>query len=198
MGRRKIPLIGGLLTVAVLVVLCTCAPSKAAEFSASMTIDSAQGGKMTGKVYVKGNWLRQDLDTPMGVQSVIVNPEDNLMYVLMPGQPIYVEMENQQVTLNEEESIESKLSDVADVKKTGKEKIQGYTCIKYLVTYHDSNLGKSTIWVSEKLNYPIKVYTESPQDTATIIYSDIVEGNVDPALFEIPEGYKKMDTKVSY
>jgi outer membrane lipoprotein-sorting protein len=120
------------------------------------------------------------------------------MYVLFPEQSVYMEMENQQVTLDESETLETKLADVADVKKLGKEKVQGFTCIKYLVTYHDPNAGKSTIWVSEKLNYPLKIYSESPQDTVTITYYDVVIGKVDPSLFEIPDGYEKMDMKMLY
>lgn len=184
--------------VSVLMVVCLAGPSMAAEFSASMAISSAQGGEMTGNVYVKGNWMRQDLNTPTGVQSVIVNPENNVMYVLFPEQSVYMEMENQQVTLDESETLETKLADVADVKKLGKEKVQGFTCIKYLVTYHDPNAGKSTIWVSEKLNYPLKIYSESPQDTVTITYYDVVIGKVNPSLFEIPDGYEKMDMKMLY
>jgi len=184
--------------VSVLMVVCLAGPSMAAEFSASMAISSAQGGEMTGNVYVKGNWMRQDLNTPTGVQSVIVNPENNVMYVLFPEQSVYMEMENQQVTLDESETLETKLADVADVKKLGKEKVQGFTCIKYLVAYHDPNAGKSTIWVSEKLNYPLKIYSESPQDTVTITYYDVVIGKVDPSLFEIPDGYEKMDMKMLY
>ncbi len=164
----------------------------AAEFKADMLIQSAAGGEMTGKVFVKGNSLRQEILTPMGTQVSIVNASSNMMYVLIPGQQMYMEFPNNQVSLAESESIEDKYKDMGKVTKLGTEDIEGYKCDHYSVEYDDPQFGKSLVWVARKLNYPLKIHSESPQDTVTILYSNIEKGDISADTFELPEGYTKL------
>ena len=77
------------------------------------------------------------------------------------------------------------------VTKKGSETIEGYSCDVYSIVYNDKKLGEGTIWVSSKLNYPLKIYTQNPQDTATIMYRNIREGKLDEGMFSIPPGYTK-------
>lgn len=180
--RFSIPLLAALFLATV---------AGAAEFSADMAIRSAAGGEMHGKVFVKGNSLRQELETPVGTQVSIVKDGGSVMYVLIPGQKMYMEFPNNQVSLSEGESIESKYGDEAKLEKTGTENIRGYECDIYSVEYEDPGFGKSTVWIARKLNYPIKIHSESAQDTATITYSNVKEGKVPDGLFELPGGYTK-------
>lgn len=179
-------------TAALIILGLLASLAGAAEFKADMLIQSATGGEMTGKVFVKGNSLRQEILSPMGTQVSIVNAESNIMYVLIPGQNMYMEFPNNQVSLSESENIEDKYKDMGTVKKLGTEDIEGFKCDTYSVEYDDPQFGKSLVWIARKLNYPLKLYSESPQDTVTITYSNIEKGNVTDDMFLLPEGYTKL------
>ena len=177
---------------ALLLVFLLPGASLAAEFTADMVITSkAAGGDMSGKVFVKGNSLRQDLETPIGVQSTIIPSGGPVMYVLLPGMKMYMEMQNTQVTLDGSENLEAKMANQGKVTKKGTETVEGYSCDVYHIVYSDKNLGEGTIWVSSELNYPLKIHTVTPRDTATILYKNIRRGNLDNGLFSLPAGYKK-------
>ncbi|MFP4481973.1 MAG: DUF4412 domain-containing protein [Thermovirgaceae bacterium] len=188
------------LFVAVLILaVCTCM-APAAEFMADMVIKSAQGGEMPGKVFVKGQRMRQEIETPQGEQAMILDPAKNILYVLMPGAPVYMEVENKEtsvVALDENQTLESRFEGEAEVTHEGVETIEGYTCDKYFVVFHDPEMGESTIWVAEKINFPIKIHSKNPKDTVTVTYSDIKEGPVDDSLFSVPSDYQKMEFGVS-
>jgi hypothetical protein len=176
--------------IAALINLLT-APAYAVELSADMIIQSAAGGEMTGRVFVRDNNLRQELDTPGGIQTTIINQATGVMYILLPGQNMYMEMQNSQVTLGEGEDFEKKYSGKGKITNLGTETIEGYLCDKYQIVYNDPNQGEATIWIAREFNYPLKVYAESPQDKATILYSNISEADLADSLFTIPEGYQK-------
>jgi len=188
------------LIVMVMLLAGFACSAPAAEFTADMVISSAQGGEIPGKVFVKGQKMRQEIETPQGKQAMILDPGENVIYVLMPGAPIYMEVENKEpsvVVLDENQTLESRFKGEADVTHEGVETIEGYTCDKYFVDFHDSEMGESTIWVADKINFPIKIYSKNPKDTVTVMYSNIKEGPVEDSLLSIPPDYQKMDFGVS-
>jgi len=182
----------GTLAILLLVTLFAFAAG-AAEFQADMTIQSEQGGDINGKVFVRGSSMRQELETPMGEQVVIVDGDAEIMYVLLPAQKMYVQRDNTQVVLDDSEDPEKRLAAQGKVTKMGTEKIQNYDCDKYHVVNNDKNMGESTLWISRELNYPLKVYVDNPKDKATIIYSNIVEKKLEDHLFVLPSDYSKLE-----
>ncbi|MGC9490689.1 MAG: DUF4412 domain-containing protein [Thermovirgaceae bacterium] len=188
------------LIVAVLLLAGFACSVSAAEFTADMVISSAQGGGMPGKVFVKGQKMRQEIETSQGEQAMILDPAKNVIYVLMPGAPIYMEVENKEpsvVALDENQTLESRFEGEAEVTHEGVETIEGYTCDKYFVDFHDPEMGESTIWVAGKINFPIKIHSKNPKDTVTVVYSNIKEGPVEDSLFSVPPDYQKMEFGVS-
>ncbi len=182
----------GILRAALFLVFLLAGSALGAEFTADMVISSkAAGADMTGKVFVKGNALRQELDTPVGVQTTIIPSGAAVMYVLLPGQKMYMEIPNTQVTLDSSENLEANMANQCKVTKKGSETIGGYSCDVYHIVYSDKKLGEGTVWVSGELNYPLKIFTVTPQDTATILYKNIRQGKLDNGLFSLPAGYKK-------
>ena len=166
--------------------------SWAAEFSADMKISSkSAGADITGKVFVKGTALRQEMNTPVGVQTTIIPAGGGVMYILLPGQKMYMEMANTQVVLDEKENIETKLSKEGKFTKKGTETIEGHLCDVYFIDYTDPELGESTIWLSRDLNYPLKIHTVNPKDSATITYKNVSRKSLSGSLFTLPSGYKK-------
>jgi len=180
------------LVISLLFVLAVAGCALASQFQADMTMDGI-GQKVTGKIFVKGESMRQEMNTTMGESIAIFDGPKDVMYVIMPDQKMYMEMPNdQQVILGEAESIEEALGDEAEVNKIGTESIKGYKCDKYDIKYKDPDMGDSLLWVSRKLNFPLKAVTKTSGGTVTVVYSNIKEGLVDSALFQIPSGYQKL------
>ncbi|MDO9509339.1 MAG: DUF4412 domain-containing protein [Thermovirgaceae bacterium] len=179
-----------ILLVAVMLAFALAGGAFAAQFQADMTMDG-MGQKVTGKVYVKGELMRQEINTPLGKSITIIDGVKDTTYVLMPNEKMYMEMSNEQLVFAESETIEEKLGDEADVRKVGTETIEGYKCDKYEVKYKDTAMGESAMWFSQKLNYPLKGITKTSEGTMTFTYTNIKEGSVDAGLFVIPPGYKK-------
>lgn len=175
------------------VVLCALVVfgnvSSAAEFSAD--IIQKQGGITNkGKVYIKGNKMRMEMETPAGTSVNLTDMDTGLMQMLQPAQKMYLEMQAPKAGAVQTDEM---LAEIADKKRVGTEKVNGHECDKYEIIYHDRSLGKMTQWFSKKLNYPIKIIYNGPQGDMVIEYKNIKEGKVDSSLFEIPPGYHKME-----
>lgn len=181
------------LFLSVVVALTLFCSAFAAEFQADMKMEGGEE-TVTGKVFVSGSIMRQEMEVPGAGKSIsIVDGAKNIMYVIMPQEKMYMEFPNEQIVLGDED-IEDWLSDDADLKKIGTETIEGYKCDKYEVTYKDPErqaMGSSVIWIARKLNFPIRGITEGEDGKVTVTYTNIREGSLDKALFEIPKDYQK-------
>ena len=176
----------GTLVLCALVVFSSVALS--AEFSADL-IQKTAGMTTKGKVYIKGNKMRMEMDTPAGKSINLMDIGTGLMQMLQPEQKMYFEMETPEAGVVKTDEA---LDKIADKKHVGTEKVNGYKCDKYEIIYHDRSLGKMSQWFSKKLNYPIKIIYNGPQGEMVVEYKNIKQGEVDSSLFEIPPGYEKM------
>jgi len=176
----------GTLVLCALVVFSSVALS--AEFSADL-IQKTAGMTTKGKVYIKGNKMRMEMDTPAGKSINLMDIGTGLMQMLQPEQKMYFEMETPEAGVVKTDEA---LDKIADKKHVGTEKVNGYKCDKYEIIYHDRGLGKMSQWFSKKLNYPIKIIYNGPQGEMVVEYKNIKQGEVDSSLFEIPPGYEKM------
>ncbi|MFA0887945.1 MAG: DUF4412 domain-containing protein [Synergistales bacterium] len=169
-----------------LALLLTGGSALAAEFSADMAMKAPDGSGMTGKVFVKGPKIRQEM-TPDGEKMItILRLDKKLSWVLMPDEKVYMEMKMRESA--EDPSLVEK-TDPAKVRRLGKETVNGFVCEKIQVT------EKSTVitqWLSEELGWPIKGEVKAPEGLSTHEYKNIKKGGVSDALFEIPSGYQKM------
>ena len=109
----------------------------------------------------------------------------------MPAEKIYMEMSSQESAAHDPQS-DPNIKDKAQIKKLGKETVNGYVCDKYQYSYHDTSLGTVTQWISKKLNYPIKTEVKSSSWYMLIEYKNIQKGNVKDSLFEVPGDYALM------
>src|SRR5512135_797678 len=85
-NKRKWAIVG---TVAAILLLGGLA--QAAEFSADI-VTQAGGQTMQGKVYIKGDKVREEFNTPGGTMITIARGDKKVMYMLMPAQRTYHEM----------------------------------------------------------------------------------------------------------
>ena len=175
-------------------VLCTAVGFSSLALSAEFSADLVQktaGMTTKGKVYIKGNKMRMEMETPAGKSVNLMDIGTGLMQMLHPEQKIYFEMQAPEAGVVKTDEA---LDKIADKKHVGTEKVNGYKCDKYEVIYHDRSLGKMSQWFSKKLNYPIKSIYNGPQGESVVEYKNIKQGKVDSSLFEIPPGYEKMKT----
>jgi hypothetical protein len=75
----------------------------------------------------------------------------------------------------------------ATCKKVGTETVNGRSCDKWEIT--DKNGKKETLWIDQKLHFPIK----STDGQVTTEFTNIKEGAQDASLFKVPAGYRKFD-----
>lgn len=80
--------------------------------------------------------------------------------------------------------------------KIGTETVNGRTTQKYRAVVNRSpganvSANETLIWVDETLQMPIKTETESRDGTSVTTELTDISLDVTPALFQIPEGYKK-------
>lgn len=162
--------------------------AQAAEFSATI-VTKIHGQERQGKIYVKGDKIRREFATSMGNMVTIVRGDKKVVWMLLPGQEFYREMpfdkNARSRTLNLPEDEVSK-------KLVGTETVSGYVSDKYETSVTTgAGAVQGTVWIAKKLEVPIR--TESKDPPFSQEYTDIKEGGVDDAVFELPPGYKKMD-----
>lgn len=162
----------------------------AADFQADV-VQRSQGMELKGRIYVKDQKTRMDMNM-MGRQTqTITRLDKQAVWVVNPGEGFYMEMP---VSPGSPEFFqdEKALEQYATKKKVGSETVNGQPCDKFEITYHDSNLGKMTAWISKKLNFPVKMIQKGPYGESTVEYHNIQIGKVDDSLFELPSGLQKM------
>ena len=72
-------------------------------------------------------------------------------------------------------------------KKIGVEEVSGRTCDHWEIT--DKQGKVSNFWIDQKLHFPVKVTSQD----ATMLLTNIKEGEPDASLFQIPPGFHKID-----
>jgi hypothetical protein len=162
--------------------------AQATEFTATM-VTKAGGKEIPGKIYVKDNKVRNELQVA-GMASIhIMRPDKKVVWIIMPQQKAYMEMpfsqEAQQklLPLTEEQK--------AKMKKVGAETVNGYACDKYETTMsHQGKAMQVFTWLATDLGMPIKIV--SADGSFSMEYQDIKPGEVGDSLFEVPQGYQKM------
>jgi hypothetical protein len=154
-----------LLSCGVLAILLSGGTAFAAEFSADMVMKGPDGQGMSGKVFVKGQKIRQEMDQDGEKMITILRLDRKLSWVIMPDEKVYMEM---------------KMRESAE---------DGFICEKIQVTEKGTVI---TQWLSEELGWPIKGEVKGPEGISTHEYKNIGKGGVSETLFEIPAGFQKM------
>jgi len=175
-----------ILITAVLAVFLAAAAANAAEFSADMVMKGPDGQTMSGKVFVKGQKIRQEMQQGGERVITILRMDKKLSWVLMVDEKVYMEMKMRESA--EDPSLVEK-ADPAKIRRLGKETVNGFVCEKIQVT--DKN-AVITQWISEELGWPIKGEVKAPEGVSSHEYKNIRKAPVPDDLFEVPKGFQKM------
>lgn len=161
------------------------------EFSADF-VNKSGGQTQQGKIYIKGNKMRQEITTGTQKHVSIIRGDKKVSWLLIPEQKVYMEVEYKEPEPVTASGIEEATNNRAHQRLVGKETVNGYSCDKYELTYQDKSLGKQTVWISQKLGVMVK----SEQMISGLPFStelkNIAVKDVPDSVFEIPAGYRKM------
>lgn len=197
MFKKTVILLGlALLTLTGTSAILT-APVHAESFSAD-TVTEMDSGNVNGKLYFKTpEVIRNDM---MGMINIIKYPQ---VYQLFSNTKKYYVSD---VTDLDAENPMAGVSDFDawatenDLEKTGTESIEGFACDIYEGTIEvDEETGETApvkIWLSRKLQYPLKTETLMPSPVGRVQshVKNIKTGSQPDHLFDIPAGYTKADT----
>jgi outer membrane lipoprotein-sorting protein len=197
------------IKLAVCALLVFALPSLYAQmpqpFSADMTTSMSGGQqKMAGKIFFSAPKMRFDMTAnpeshaqgPFGGNmSMIIDGATQTSYMLMPQQQMYMEFKGSSDRMNPGARNLQNLTTGKGMcatpdttcKKLGTEVVNGRTCDKWERT---DATGKSTVWVDQKLHFPIRV---QEANGSTTDFTNIKEGAQDASLFKVPAGYKPFD-----
>jgi outer membrane lipoprotein-sorting protein len=159
------------------------------EFSADVKMTNAKGKVSTGKIFMEGNKIRQEMTVGKATSVSILRLDKMVSWTLLPNNQ-YIEMKIPFDPANPGAN-----SDIQyDTKNIGTETVNGYACQVMQTTYKDKKYGITVQWVADKLGFAIKTQTKDAggKVTSTMEYSNIVMGAQPASLFEIPAGYEKM------
>ena len=161
--------------------------AQAAEFSA-VVISRLNGSERQGRVYVKGNSMRQEFPTASGVTTVIYLGDKHLAWLLMPEKKMYLEMP---ITAEMTKDLMQLAKDRAHMTFLTTETVNGYQADKFETAFKtNGGVTKHFMWVAKKLGMPIKIL--SLDNSFSREYRDIKEGELPDTLFSPPAGYQKL------
>ncbi len=173
-----------LFIVVALGVFCWALPeiASAVEFSAEIVVKTKGEGEMTGKIFVKGDKVRQEWTDEGESQIMIVRPDKGYTWMLTPEEKVYMEVPYEAESKGFDEWTPEREQ---KGKVVGEETISGLQTKKYEIVEDGE---KVTYWVSKKYPFPIRV-----EDSESVMeYKNIKEGDVSDSLFDMPQGYEKM------
>lgn len=161
-------------------------------FAANFTADVVtKDGKnlTTSKIYVSDDKVRRETKLNGKDERVtIVRADKGVTWQLMPKDKTYLEMKSAKLVSPDP----AELKKFSTEKLLGNEKIAGYMCKKYLYTPKEAGGASITVWMSEKLGWPLKVQVRHPGGVMSSEYNNIKEIKPKDALFELPYYYKEL------
>ena len=162
-----------------------------AQFTADM-VTTESGVTKTNKFYSENPFYRMDIEEEGQEGYVIVDRNEGITKVVMPAEQMYMVMSSsgmQSMSNDVFQSIE-KQKEQYESNLVGSETIDGYDCEIYEVVIDGDVVSK--YWQSPDIEYPIKVISGANNDMVMEL-KNIEAGDVDDSMFQIPDGYTKMD-----
>jgi len=167
-----------------------------AEYSADQTMEMEEM-KFTAKIFHTPKKERRE-QSMMGHTSInIIRQDKQLVWVLMPMQNSYMEHPIGQAGPKEQEDFSQYK---VEFEKAGEENVDGHDCakMKVIATKPDGTKFGGFWWSRKADNIMVKAdmiakMEDGKKRRMLIRNQNIKTGPQDPALFEIPAGYNKMN-----
>ncbi len=163
-------------------------------FTADM-VTTAGGRNFRMRMYVRGNISRMEMAEQGQRMITITRPDRNVAWTLIVDQQMYMEVPLSGMPAEARGDFAKAMSDPnvkSETELVGTEQVGGYQCQKY--RYRTTVQGQTSsgmVWLATALNnFPVKMVHD--QTGSVTEYENIKLGPPDPALFELPPGYRKM------
>ena len=164
----------------------------AAEFTADLN-QMLQGKALTGKIFVKGEKYRVEMQDATGRRMfIIVDQKVDLTIVADPAEKEYMETPSSGMVSLMNDPFQSARHTETKFKKNflGEENINGYACDKFKFESEEKEL--MTVWKAKKLGFFLKIILADKKQSF-IQLKNIKERPVDEAHFQLPAGYAKKE-----
>ncbi len=187
---KRILRLGGVVFGVLFLALSGAAICPAAEYKADM-IRQEGGRETTGKLYAAGPKIRLEMIADGQDMVTLIDRDKEKLYLIRPKAKIYLEKPFG-VALSTVLMTEEGLAGVGKVEKLGQETLDGLECDKIKVVYHNEQNGEALIWRARKLDFPIKIVSQSSRGETIVRYTNVECAFLDQGLFDLPEGYSKI------
>jgi hypothetical protein len=154
----------------------------AGEFSADLVLKDRDAQKITGRIFVQDDKIRQEILEEGEKQVMIFRPDIGVIWLVTPEEEMYMEMPYQSDNKRFERWSAERES---NAKLIGAETISGFSCKKYET---EEEGEKTYFWVSDKVPLPLKVQYKD----GSMEYKNIKQVSIPASLFEVPAEYTKM------
>jgi len=171
-------------------------------FTADMQLKSSAGAQgpieMNGKIFVGTGHMRLNMSMQGHETAVITDFATKTVDILMIEPKMYMEQKAGAVRPGMSGSPSDELkpfdpenpcANQPDItcKKIGEETVSDRNCEHWEIT--DKNGKVVNVWIDPALHFPVKAVTHD----ATILLTNIQEGQPDASLFQIPPDFHKLD-----
>ena len=165
-------------------LLCATMTVALAAQGFSADIVTAHGNQtMQGKIFVSGEKMRFET----AGMATITRMDRKVVWLLMPSEKMYMEQ-----AFRPENVVPSSEPTAGEVERTllGTETVNGAVADKYRITVQTDGKRHTFLqWLAKDSLLPVKTAAEDGSWWQE--YRNIKLGEPDPALFELPDGYKK-------
>ena len=161
------------------------------QFQANMT-NIISGREMQYKIYSDLNHYRYEFDEDGVKGVVIVLPDENKTFILMPDKKFVHKTTCDALMSRMNDPVQSYLwfKKNGTENAAGVESIDGISCRKSEVYMQDQKIF--TVWYSDKLQFPIKIVNHTAEDTRMQL-NNISNWKTDTKLFNVPDDYIEVD-----
>jgi hypothetical protein len=183
---------GGLFCLALVTLAILAAqavPDAAeAEFTAEVSVKTAAGFNLSGKVFVKGPKKRNEMTIGTRIITTIVREDKKVTWTLLPGTRQYRESPLRFDPLNPNSDLPH------ETKELGPDKVNGYDCKRILWTFKNPNQGSLLQWYAPALKAAVRyqIKDKAGKLASTTDYQKVKPGPQADSLFEVPPGYTKV------
>lgn len=163
------------------------------EYSFDIKVNAA-GQTMTGKSYVKGMKMRQEMSVAGQNTVLLLNLAEKVAYMLMPDQNIAVKTDFNEAS-SQTDLPNERISDLpSGAKLIGTDTIDGKLAAVFEVP-GSQGTGKYWVWIERGL--PLKLEVVTAEGKTVMEYSNYKFGGLADSLFELPAGVQVMDLPVN-
>ena len=177
------------ITVLILFTAVGCPTNPAPKGFTADIIQKTNSHIEEGKIFVKGNEYRMDINEKGKDISILVNRESGKQKIVAHYRKSAREVLNTSVTSLSNNLFEfyNYLLQKDSSRIQGSEIINGYKCKK--IEIYDKDESLLTAWISDSLDWPLKIKTQK-ETSRELELKNIKEVPIEEKLFELPEDYK--------